>query len=361
MFFIFIITLLLYLVACGYLCWRVCRTFHSRVARYIVVSSFVLLSLLFFISKLISGGAPLWVNKIVYIVGTGWLVFVLYGILLLTVTDIAKLLSRRTLDEKRHTSLSQLAMIAVLDAMILFVGYEQAITPSVTTYHMGDKDMPRIAVVSDLHLGYAVGESDVQCLVDKLEELEPDILIIAGDLLDGDIAPVVAWDLGEPLRDYKPKMGKYSVMGNHDYMSNPDVAKNYAQSLGIELLCDTFVTVGRYSIVGRDDLTSMWRRGKRTELKNLVSNDTSRIIVVDHQPLRTLAEYERDSVFLYISGHTHGGQVWPINMLTRMVYEMDYGMCKIGEGDHYAIVTSGYGTWGPRVRLGTKSEIVIIE
>ena len=216
-------------------------------------------------------------------------------------------------------------------------------------------------VISDIHLGTIVGRSRLQGIVEKLEELKPDLILLAGDIVDEDLAPVIKENTGEILRTIHAPMGVYGITGNHEYIGGAAKAVAYLQDHGITMLRDTSVVLSHgITLVGREDRSSRQFGGERrkdlTALLEGVRKDGP-IILMDHQPF-DLDSVAAAGVDLQVSGHTHHGQLWPFNYITNMVYEKSWGYLKKGETHFY--VSSGVGSWGPPVRIGNRPEIVEI-
>jgi predicted MPP superfamily phosphohydrolase len=166
--------------------------------------------------------------------------------------------------------------------------------------------------------------------------------------------------MNETFRELKPTYGTYAVPGNHD--NNP-AAIRYIKGAGIKVLQDSYTKVAdSFYVVGRDNEFEHGPRvpnGKQGRLglaAILQGVDRSLpIIVLDHQPSQ-LAEAQKNGVDLQFSGHTHRGQLFPGHLITSRIFEIDWGMLQ--KGNFHAIVSSGYGTWGPPIRIGSKPEIV---
>ena len=157
-------------------------------------------------------------------------------------------------------------------------------------------------------------------------------------------------------------MGVYAVPGNHDYFGgNTRELEKELAAAGVKLLVDeTVIPANAFYVTGRNDYSARRWGAERKPLDDLTRDlDISLLlIVIDHQPLN-LSEAEKAGIDLQVSGHTHRGQIWPGPLITRRIYENDYGL--LYRGNTAIVVTSGYGTWGPPVRIGTRAEIVCIE
>jgi hypothetical protein len=186
--------------------------------------------------------------------------------------------------------------------------------------------------------------------------------LFAGDVFDEDIAPVVNNGLGRYFGKIESRLGVFAIPGNHEYFGGIEPKLAYLRKHGVIVLRDSTVLIDNsFYVVGRDDRQSNYTTGKqRKSISELIENvDKSKpIILLDHQPFK-LNESAENGIDLQISGHTHHGQLWPFNYITDAIYELSSGYKKIGN-THF-IVSNGYGTWGPPLRLGNRPEILVID
>jgi len=368
-FILFFLIIAIYIVACVYIARRICKTTNNKKAKALVIAVITFLSLSFLLQRLIGASAPEWINRVMYLISTMWLVVVLYTMIMVAIFGIARLIAKMKNGSVPPETPSTWWRITLIVAIIIITGVVNAYTPKLTHYtlhndNIASGDTIRIALVSDIHLGYGVRKGDAERLVRMVNAQHADICIIAGDLLDGDIRPVVNNDLASPLKNINSPCGTYAVLGNHEYMADADQAEAYL-SERLTLLRDSAVTTSTNSfklppyihIIGREDMSKN-RMGGRKELSEMMSDTCALNIVVDHQP-GDINESEEAGADLHLSGHTHAGQVWPFRTLTRMTYDIDYGYTRRGKTD--IIVTSGFGTWGPRMRIGNTPEVVVID
>jgi len=219
----------------------------------------------------------------------------------------------------------------------------------------------RVAAVSDIHLGSIIRKRSIKKLSGMIEDMHPDVIFLLGDIVDGEIGPVLRGDLLKYFREPKTTDGMYAITGNHEFIGGAAKTIPYIESKGIRVLKDEVVILpGGIQVIGRLDRDSeRFYNKKRLPLEELMKGiDHSRpIILLDHQPFH-LYETEKNGIDLQLSGHTHNGQMWPLNYLTRKIYELSYGYMK--KGNSQIIVSSGFGLWGPRVRLGSHSEVLLI-
>jgi len=218
-----------------------------------------------------------------------------------------------------------------------------------------------IVAFSDVHLGTIIEKRHLRGIVNQVNALNPDIILIPGDIIDEDIAPVIHSNVGEVLKQLKAKYGVYAVTGNHEYIGGVDKAKKYLTEHNVQLLNDTIELIDNsFYLVGREDLTRRQFSGQqRKTLPQIMEQvDTQYpIILLDHQPLG-IDQAVKAGVDLQLSGHTHHGQLWPFNAITNLVFEVSRGLLK--KGDTHILVSSGIGGWGPPVRTNSRPEILDI-
>jgi hypothetical protein len=220
-----------------------------------------------------------------------------------------------------------------------------------------------IAQITDLHVGPTIGEADVRRVVAATNALRPDVVAITGDLVDGSVA---ALERGvAPLAELKARYGVFFVTGNHEYYSGAPAWIAHLQRLGIRVLRNERVAIGdagaSIDLAGIDD----WRSrglapGHGPDLaRALAGRDPDRsLVLLAHQP-RGVDEAVRSGVELQVSGHTHGGQLFPFTLLTSLVYPYLHGLYHHHEpqADGQIFVSRGTGYWGPPMRLGSPPEI----
>ena len=254
----------------------------------------------------------------------------------------------------------------VLAGTTLALGSFSARYAKVTDYSVTvEKPLPqnslKVVLISDIHIGAMVHKKQLARIVSRINALEGDMILIAGDIIDRNLTVYKDENLNEELRTLNAPMGVYAVMGNHDYFGgNSDELRKHLAAAGVRLLVDETVLADGVYVIGRNDFSAGRRGVIRKSLRELTENlDPSLpLIVIDHQPM-SLGEAEEAGADLQVSGHTHRGQIWPGPIFTRRIYEHDYGLYYRGKTAF--VVTSGCGTWGPPIRIGTRAEIVCIE
>lgn len=219
-----------------------------------------------------------------------------------------------------------------------------------------------IAVASDIHLGTLNDNGFLKGIVEKINSLNPDIILLPGDIIDEDIGPVIKGNIGETLTKLRSKYGVYAVPGNHEYIGGINKALEYIRTHKINVLQDEAVLIdSAFYVVGRDDKAiSNFTGGERASLEKVVEGlDKSKpLIMMDHQPFE-LQNTVENGIDLQLSGHTHHGQLFPANYITSMIYELSWGYKKKGTTHFY--VSCGAGGWGPPVRTGSTPEIINIK
>jgi hypothetical protein len=219
----------------------------------------------------------------------------------------------------------------------------------------------KILLASDIHLGALIGERREMRFLEIIREQKPDIVLLAGDLVDGEIAPVLRKNLGRHIQEISTPLGVYAISGNHEYIGGIDKTLPYLKSINIRMLLDEVITLPNgIQLVGRNDHSAGRSSNAPKPLSELISGiDSSKpIIVMNHQPY-DLQEAVEAKVDLHLSGHTHNGQLWPFNYLIKSIFELSWGYLK--KGDTHFYVSSGYGTWGPPVRIGNRPEVVVFK
>jgi predicted MPP superfamily phosphohydrolase len=221
----------------------------------------------------------------------------------------------------------------------------------------------RLVQLTDMHVGLTIGREFVEDVVRKVNELEPDIVAITGDLIDGSVA-----DLGHavaPLREIQARLGTYFVTGNHEYYSGADSWLGFLESIGIRALRNEHVALEKNGdvihIAGVDDWTAhQFGNGHGADVaRAMAGRDTSKpVVLLAHQPVQ-FDEAREHGVDLQVSGHTHGGQIFPFGVLTRLVQPFLSGLHARGDSQIY--VSSGTGYWGPPMRIAAPAEITLIE
>jgi predicted MPP superfamily phosphohydrolase len=356
----------LYIYLKGYNSIQIFRDF-----KIIYFISFSLIALSFVAGKIIEARHSSVLSDILNIFGGFWMAFLLYGFMFLLLSDLISIVLRLIgiLDADNIALFKKWSFLVTLIISFVLItgGFLNALTPSIRRYDItinksaGEINEMRIAAVSDIHLGSIIRKRSLKKLSDMLESLKPDLVLLLGDIVDGEMGPVLRGDLLKYFKCPKCPGNLYAITGNHEFIGGAGRTIPYIESKGIRILKDETVTIeGGIQLIGRLDRDSERFFGKvRMPLSELMKSvDISKpAILLDHQPFK-LEEAEKAGIDLQLSGHTHNGQMWPLNYITKKMYELSYGYLKKGNTQY--IVSSGFGIWGPRIRSGSRSEVLLI-
>lgn len=335
------------------------------------------------IAFFLPAGTP--ARRILELTGNYWLGILLYAALFVGAADLLRLLLRRfckspALRTKRAHTLTG-AVCILLTAAVSVYGIRNAGIIRTTPYEVtvdkqaGSLSQLRVVLAADLHLGYTVGVSRMEQMVEKINREDPDLVVLAGDIFDNDYDALDDPEkLAALLKSIRSRYGVYACYGNHDVAepilagftfggadgekaSDPRMDELLEQA-GIRLLRDETVLIGgSFYLCGRADYSRPGRgiQTRLTPAQLTQGLDRSKpILVLDHEPkeLQELADAGAD---VDLCGHTHDGQVFPGNLITRLLWENSCGCLR--KDAMYHIVTSGVGLFGPNMRVGTRAEI----
>jgi uncharacterized protein len=339
--------------------------------KFIYATCFFFISALFIFAKILESKHSSVISDALNIIGGFWLAYMLYGFLFFLLSDIILLILKISHVINTENILLyrkwSFIIIASVSTILILGGFINAVIPVVKEYDItinksaGDVKTLRIAAVSDIHLGSIIRKRSLKQMSGILQKLKPDLVLLLGDIVDGEIGPVLRGDLLQYFSCPESVDGLYAITGNHEFIGGAGRTIPYIESKGIRILKDEIVTLpGGIQMIGRIDRDSYrFYRKERLPLGELIKMaDTSKpVILLDHQPFN-YQEAEKYGVDLELSGHTHNGQMWPLNHVTAMIYELSYGYLR--KGNSQFIVSSGYGLWGPRVRSASRSEVLLI-
>jgi hypothetical protein len=305
-----------------------------------------------------------WARIIAYI-GYIWMAFVFLLFFLSFTFDIARYLYKLVGYGPSAAHLNTIAFgLAVFLAFIFVVyGFFDARRIRVKNLEIhAEQALPnngkiRIVQISDVHVGIIIREKRLADILDRVREANPDILVSTGDLLDGEIDNVLPE--AELLAAINPQYGKYAIMGNHEYYAGIKRSVEFTRSAGFIILRDEAVQVAGINIFGADDITGHRLSITKDNLhfqKSLAEKSDKFVLLLKHQPYVD----EREKFNLQISGHTHGGQIFPFGLVTRFFFPHNYGYYELGK-NRLLYVSRGTGTWGPPVRLFAPPEITVID
>ncbi|MEU0660101.1 metallophosphoesterase [Streptomyces lavendulocolor] len=215
----------------------------------------------------------------------------------------------------------------------------------------------RIAVVSDIHLGPILGRAHTRRIVDAINATQPDLVAVVGDMVDGSVE-----DLGraaEPLAELRARDGSFFVTGNHEYFSGAEEWVDHVRELGMRPLRNERVEIAGFDLAGVNDVAGENYGDGPDFAAALGDRDRARAaVLLAHQPV-VIHDAVEHGVDLQLSGHTHGGQLWPGNFLAELANPTVAGLERYGDTQLY--VSRGAGAWGPPVRVGAPSDITVVE
>jgi predicted MPP superfamily phosphohydrolase len=361
-----------YLIGCVYLFvrgWQSLEIIGRWRVWFAVLFGVVTLSFAVMRQRIVSGA----LYDVCYTVGFTMLAVVLYGFLFLLFIDILRIVGwvgkikpDFIYRNYRLTKFILFGAVFLMLSVVLVAGYYNAHHPRTTHLTItvdkkaGHLTSLRVAMVSDIHLGNIHGRKMLAKIVNTINEQGPDIVFLVGDIFDGNPETAIENDMGVEFNHLRAKYGVYMVNGNHERIGErggQGIALNYLVSHGIQPLLDSVVLIdGSFYVAGRKDGSS---RARKTIPELLTGADRQLpIILLDHQP-NNLHEAEQSGIDLQLSGHTHHGQMWPLNYFTGKIFEHDWGLLQKGKSNIY--ISCGVGTWGPPIRTSGYSEVVIID
>ena len=383
------ILLNIYVLRWGYLWIGNCHhLFQSRIFRIILTVIYTLIALTPLTGFLIR--KPAFLHRILKITSNYFLGIFMYILMVLFSIDIVRLILKYAVHASWIQSRIVFAAVGAccicIVIIISFSGIYHAKHTKVTPYKITvdksapDMDSLKIVLLADTHFGYNSGAVHAQEIVDKINEQQPDLVCIAGDIFDNEYDAVREPEkISEILRTIRSKYGVYACWGNHD-LNEPILAgftfkhkkedskqlkdprmKRFLQNSNIQLLEDEAVLIDNsFYVVGRKDASLIEKieekRKTPAQLTQKLDKDKT-IIVIDHQP-KELQDIADAGVDLDLCGHTHDGQTFPGNFTVKFLWENPCGYLQ--KGSMHNIVTSGSGVWGPAMRVGTDSEICTI-
>lgn len=278
------------------------------------------------------------------------LCFLLYLVMCLWVYDLITLFV--SINQDRFYILPVIASI-----LITFYGFVHAKKLYIQKYSMPISAFKKTIVLSDIHVGTFVDLNQLERIVQKVNSLHPKRIVIAGDLFDVEAFAYCDTQAIAKILSKLEAKEVYASLGNHDPDSNTQAIKDFYQETGIRLLIDEGIETEDALILGRDDITT---NPNRLPLSSLISTRTKPILVIDHNPLG-IQEAVSEGVACVVCGHTHRGQFFPANLFTKLAYGTNefYGYHTIG--NTLAVISSGAGFFQMPMRIGSNSEIVVLE
>ena len=361
---------LLPLLGCVYVGWSIWRILPFPPVGKAVVLALLLacLGMLFVNFGMGLDSMSLPVARVAYAVGTSSIFVLLYLTMLFLVLHLGQAVHLVPASFLKSSVAGSLTVLGIILAVFLYgnrhyynkvrveMSLQRAQAPDSSMATTSQRPV-KMVLLSDLHLGYHNPRTELARWVDLINAEHPDLILIAGDIIDISVRPLI--EEGMAAEFHRLKAPIYACLGNHEYYSGSPQAQQFYVDAGIQLLRDTCVTLpelGNITIIGRDDRTNPRRKTVDQLLALVPKQSPTYTILLDHQPYN-LERSEQAGVDFQFSGHTHYGQVWPISWIEDAIYEDAYGPLQKGKTRYY--VTSGIGIWGGKFRIGTQSEYVV--
>ena len=276
---------------------------------------------------------------------------------------IKKILAYLSISLARYPKSSRILAILLFAGLCGYSVYS-AYVPQVVHYSVQiDKPIKpfRIGVASDLHLGKLFGNRQLVKLQQIFAQEKVDIILLPGDIIDDNLDAYFAENMQPYFAKLSAPLGVYATLGNHDFFQQPQQIADEIRREGVYLLTDQAIIVSdQLIIVGRNDELDYNRQpiDKIIETIPVASREKLPILLMDHRPF-SITENQQADVDIQVSGHVHRGQIFPLNLLVYFAYPLSYGYQAFAQ--MHTFVTSGYGFWGIPMRLGSQSEVMIID
>ena len=355
----------------AYIIWRGHRVFPPKsIGHRLFVLFFVIELMLYFLGYFFYKDLPDSLFIPIMMICTTWYIasiYIAFGLLVIDLVRVSiKLVRLKSIEiyksQWRKMQRGYFCFLVVFVGGLMVKGYHNAVYPAVR--HLGlhipktveGKDSLTIVMMSDLHIGEAIGKKHVRRMVELCNAESPDLVVIAGDILDYELRWGEKAHIEEDLQRLNAPLGVYIALGNHEYRANRFAKTRWIEKTGGVLLVDSVAMPdAAFYLIGRDDVIN----GERAALETLLQgvDRTKPVIVVEHQPVY-VEDMMANQCDLGLYGHTHNGQYWPFSLLLKFAFKYPNGYYT-KDGSHI-YVSSGVGFAGPPFRIGTRSEIVVI-
>jgi len=364
---LFITLPLLFLTAYIYTAVRLQRILpHTMGLRIVLILLFVLGiagMILFFTA---GQKMPIALAGGLYRFSTSWLIAFLYLFIFVMLIDIFRLLNvafhlidRETIHVIFSNNIATSITVFGLVALLLLLGniryHHKEREPIEIVTHKIEKPV-RIVGISDLHIGYTISAREVAKWVKLINAEKPDMVIIAGDIIDNHLRVVMKDSVEAVLQQIDAPMGVYSCTGNHDLLFAVKEDAGFYKRSGITLLRDSSFTLDGITLIGRDDYTNRRREPLQSIMEQVDRSGFT--LLLEHQP-HHLDETVENEIDFQFSGHTHRGQVFPASLIADRLFELSHGYMQKEKTHFY--VSSGIGIWGGKFRIGTRSEYLVLD
>ena len=313
----------------------------------------------FFITNALIAGLLLQLGHALFRWMAFWMVLLLFVMYAALATFVLYLLLRRFMEQKPMSRSLRLFAPLFVVGLLAFAAYN-AYTPVVRYADITiDKPLSKplcIGMAADTHLGVLFGAKQIDKLVAVMNREQVDMILLPGDLMDDNVDAYRAENMRPHLEKLRAPLGVYATLGNHDLFGHEREIYEELTQAGIRVLANESTVVdGRLLVVGRNDDLDSTRPSTETLLSS--QNTALPVLLMDHRPT-DIEAHSKLPVDIQVSGHVHNGQIAPANLIVRFLNRLHYGYEHIGNGHFF--VTSGYGFWGVPLRLGSQSEVWVI-
>jgi len=342
--------------------------------RSLILGTLLILVLAYPVARFLERIIPGWLTESLDRLGSIYFVLMFYAFFILLLIDLMRLANhffhffpKAVTEQPQHAAHFTFLFVLATVLIIIIGGAINAAFPRLRKLEIRiDKPSPalqtvNIVMASDFHQGTINRNSRLQKIVRKINSLKPDLVVLVGDVMDMYVPRGEGEAMIQTFQEIQAPLGVFSVTGNHEYYSG--VKKNIDSLTrgGVRVLQDEAVKIrDSFYVVGRRDRSAPRWEERRASLKEILENVDTRLplILLDHQPFH-LEDAEAAGIDLQLSGHTHAGQLIPINFINKAMYEQYWGYLRKGKTQYY--VSCGVGTWGPPVRTGSWPEIIQIK
>lgn len=371
-----IVVIVINLLIIGYVSQRLYSLFRSKLITLLPT----IITVLFIATHLLGANSMIWLSSLAaYSYGLLLCAFFVHFML-----DVVTILTR--IVSKFRLSLSAKRTAYLVATFALFTwGVYSAVVPQTTYFtinlnksaQLGPSPLKtlRIVQLTDIHINEYTGRRYIENMVARTNALEPDLIVITGDVLDNQLKPYLDQDLAPLFTQLKAKYGTIAVFGNHEYYGIARMPNNLLSDVLGAFKAGNLITLqdsrwqlpdSNIVVIGRDDYAANLIGEQRQPLESLLTGiDTDRTItlLLDHQP-HNLADAANAGIDVMFSGHTHGGQVFPATLIVNRMYQNPRGLYQQARDSGHtfsSVVSQGYGLWGPKIRLMTRAEIVVVD
>jgi uncharacterized protein len=291
---------------------------------------------------------PMFTTKIFYRIASIWIGVAFFSIFVFLIYGLVRIL----FDFNEQIGSGVVLSFIVIMSFISLINGRKLNVNLIDLEIKGLKKNWSIVHLSDLHIGAIHQKDYLQRVVEETNSLNPDVVVITGDLVDG--STMMSTDILSPINEIKSPV--YFVIGNHEVYEGLDRLMPILKRTKMKILRDTKSKFREITFIGTD--YSDFKRKVSEKLNNMQIDKEGINVLLYHAPIFKLHELEKKGITLHLAGHTHSGQIFPLNLFVKLLYPYSVGVHK--SEDSNVIVSAGTGTWGPPMRLGSRNEINLI-